>query len=53
MFAVFRRLLEDNVGASAIEYVLVACFISIAMLYSLSGVGWNVSDTFSTIAENL
>jgi pilus assembly protein Flp/PilA len=53
MFAVFRRLLKDNVGASAIEYVLIASFISIAMLFALSGVGSNVSDTFSTIAENL
>jgi Flp pilus assembly pilin Flp len=39
MFAVFRRLLEDNAGVPAIEYVLVACFISIAMIFALGGVG--------------
>jgi Flp pilus assembly pilin Flp len=52
MFVAFRRLLEDNVGASAIEYVLIASFISIAMLFALSGVGSSVSGNFSTIAEN-
>ena len=53
MLAVLHALRANKNGASAIEYVLIASFISIAMLIALSGVGQNLSSTFDTIAQNL
>ena len=53
MLALLHSLYTDDRGAAAIEYVLIASFIGIAILAALSGVGQNLSSTLDTVAENL
>jgi pilus assembly protein Flp/PilA len=53
MLALLHLLRADEQGAAAIEYVLIASFIGIAILAALTGVGQNLSSTFEAIAQNL
>ncbi|MBV9554614.1 MAG: Flp family type IVb pilin [Alphaproteobacteria bacterium] len=52
MFALFSRIYKEERGVSAIEYVLVAAFIGVAIVSALSGLGQNLCSTFDTIASN-
>ena len=40
-------------GATAIEYGLIAALIAVAAVVVMGTVGTNLSDTFSTIANQL
>jgi Flp pilus assembly pilin Flp len=42
----------DQDGATAIEYAMVALFISIAIVSALATVGTSVSHIFSTVATS-
>jgi len=53
MPAIFRRLFQDERGASAIEYALLLSFIGVAIAAVIGTVGVNLSSTFATVAENL
>jgi pilus assembly protein Flp/PilA len=46
-------LLEDESGATAIEYGLIAALVSIAAIAAMTQVGTGLSSTFSTVASNL
>jgi pilus assembly protein Flp/PilA len=46
-------LLQDESGATAIEYGLIASLIAIAAVTVIGSVGTNLSSTFNTIAGNL
>ena len=47
------RFLNDESGATAIEYGLIAAGISIAIIGALSSVGGSLNTTFSSVASAL
>ena len=47
------RLLEDQRGATAIEYGLIAALISIAMIMAFQSLGLNLADIFNTVSSAL
>ena len=53
MLALFRKLMGNEDGATAIEYGLIAALISIAAVGVMSTVGTNLSSIFSTVATDL
>lgn len=52
MRALLRNRLDDS-GATAIEYAMVALFISIAAFAVLVNVGTAVSQAFQNVSNNL
>ena len=48
-----KRWCDDQSGATAIEYAIVASLISIAIITSVTIVGTKLSAKFSAIATNL
>ncbi|PPC87030.1 MAG: Flp family type IVb pilin [Hyphomicrobium sp.] len=48
----FKRFLNNDDGATAIEYALIAGIISIGIIASVSAVSGNLQDTFDGIAQN-
>jgi pilus assembly protein Flp/PilA len=46
-----RRLRDDDSGATAIEYGLIAALISIACVIAFQTLGLNLADVFTTAAE--
>jgi pilus assembly protein Flp/PilA len=53
MFRIFKQCLNDESGATAIEYGLIAALISVACVVVLGTVGTNLSSTFNTVATHL
>jgi pilus assembly protein Flp/PilA len=47
------RFVNDESGATAIEYGLIATGIAIAIIAAVQGVGTKLSGTFSTISSSL
>ena len=47
------RILEDESGATAIEYGLIAALISIAAIAAITNVGNNLKIIYNAIANNL
>lgn len=48
-----RRFLSDELGATAIEYGLIAALIAVAIIGAATTVGANLGTTFSNIASSL
>lgn len=46
-------LLQDESGATAIEYGLLAALISVAAIVAMTSVGTTLSSTFSMVASTL
>ncbi|MCA6122227.1 Flp family type IVb pilin [Bradyrhizobium sp. WSM 1704] len=53
MKAIFVRFLQDESGATAIEYGLIAAGIAIAIIAAVNGVGTALSGKFDTISSSL
>lgn len=47
------RLRDDECGATAIEYSLIATFISIAAIFGMSALGINLAAMFNFLAQTL
>jgi pilus assembly protein Flp/PilA len=47
------RFLNDDVGATAIEYGLIAAGISVAIIVAVNTLGTNLNSTFSSISSQL
>lgn len=47
------RFLQEQSGATAIEYGLIAAGISVAIIAVLSGIGSALNNKFSTISTGL
>lgn len=45
----FHRFIQDECGATAIEYTLIAAGIAIAIVGAISALGSSVSAKFETI----
>jgi pilus assembly protein Flp/PilA len=53
MVGVFKNLAQDESGATAIEYGLIAALIAVAAIAAFRLVGSNLSKVFNTVATNL
>jgi pilus assembly protein Flp/PilA len=49
----FKRFLQDESGATAIEYGLIAAGISVAIITVVNNLGGRLKNTFSKISTNL
>ena len=53
MKKIFARFAQDESGATAIEYGLIAALISVALITAATLVGTNLSNLFDTISGKL
>jgi pilus assembly protein Flp/PilA len=53
MSKLFARFLQDESGATAIEYGLIAAGISIVILAAVNGLGTNLNTKFTSINNSL
>ena len=53
MLTIFRRLLKDKSGVTAIEYGLIASLIAVAIVATVAIVGTDLNNTFQNVASNL
>jgi pilus assembly protein Flp/PilA len=53
IFRLWIRLLRSDGGATAIEYALIAGFVSIAIVAGATAVGTNLGTSFTTVATGL
>ena len=53
MLSIFRKLLKDESGATAIEYGLIAALISVAAITAFTAVGTNLTATMNNTAAKL
>ena len=48
-----RSFLKDELGATAIEYGLIAGLIAVVIIGAVTAVGTNVGNKFNAVANNL
>ena len=53
MKTVFRRLVDDESGATAIEYGLIAAGISVAIITVVASLGSSLNTTFTSVQTAL
>ena len=53
MTTLIRRFLQDDKGATAIEYGLIAAGISVAIILAVQTLGTNLNTTFSSVSGAL
>ncbi len=53
MTTLIRRFLQDDGGATAIEYGLIAAGIAVAIIVAVQTLGTNLNTTFSTVSGSL
>jgi pilus assembly protein Flp/PilA len=53
MLSIFRKLIKDEQGATAIEYGLIAALISVAAITAFTTVGSNLNSMMTNTANNL
>lgn len=53
MLSIFRNVIKDESGATAIEYGLIAALISVAAITAFTTVGTKLSAMMSNTAGNL
>jgi pilus assembly protein Flp/PilA len=53
MLSMLRTLLEDEQGATAIEYGLISALISIAAITAFTTVGTRLTSKMMTVANKL
>ena len=53
MKTLFSRFAQDESGATAIEYGLIAALVAVVIITAVTTMGSNLSSTFNTIATKL
>ena len=53
MIRLFYLLLRRSEGATSIEYALIAAFIFLAIITTVTKVGGTLSNTFNSVATNI
>lgn len=53
MLSIFRRLMKDTQGATAVEYTLIASLIAVAAIASMRTVGDKINNVLGNVANNL
>ena len=49
--AKLKQLIEDERGATAIEYVLIVAFIALVIIAALSALGTDLGNVFNQVAN--
>lgn len=49
----FRKLIKDVKGATAIEYGLIAALIAVAAITAMQGLGNQLNTTLSTVSTKM
>jgi len=50
---IFKKFMDDESGATAIEYGLIAAGIAVAIIGAVNALGTNLSGTFNNVANQL
>ena len=53
MLRLFKNLLSDETGATAIEYGLIAAIVGVGIIAGLSTLKNALSDMFANVSSNL
>ena len=53
MISNIRKLINDESGATAIEYGLIAALVAVALITALTNMGTGLSTKFNTITTSL
>lgn len=53
MFDLLKKFKNDESGATAIEYGLIAALISVGIIAGASAIGGNIAERFNTIGDAL
>lgn len=53
MLSIFRRLMKNEHGATAIEYALIASLIAIAAIAAMNTVGGKIGNTLTNVSNSL
>ncbi|MFZ0775828.1 MAG: Flp family type IVb pilin [Xanthobacteraceae bacterium] len=53
MTTLILRFLQDDTGATAIEYGLIAAGIAVAIIVAVQTLGTNLNTTFSSVSTAL
>ena len=53
MLSIFRRLMKNDKGATAIEYALIASLIAVAAVAVMGKVGGGVKNSLQVVSNNL
>ena len=53
MLSILRRLMQNDRGATAIEYTLIASLIAVAAITAMKTVGGKVQNTLNTVGNSL
>ena len=48
-----KNLMEDESGATAIEYGLIAALVSVAAIGAMSEMGSALTDVFTTVSDKI
>jgi len=51
MHALFKKLIQDEAGVTAIEYGLIAALVAIAAIAAMTSLGSSLTSTFSLLAR--
>jgi len=51
--ALLRSFLNDDSGATALEYALIAAILSIGVLFSLGGIGDHIANDFDELGDTI
>ena len=53
MMKIFRKMLKNEKGATAIEYGLIAALIAVAAIAAMQGLGTSLNSTFTGVSDCL
>ncbi|MCF8533380.1 MAG: Flp family type IVb pilin [Reyranella sp.] len=53
MLSIFRRLMKNDSGATAIEYTLIASLIAVAAITAMRAVGTGLNNTLNGVVNSL
>jgi pilus assembly protein Flp/PilA len=51
MLSIFRRLMKNEQGATAIEYTLIASLIAVAAITAMRGVGTKMTTVLTNVSN--
>ena len=51
MLSIFRRLMKNEHGATAIEYTLIASLIAVAAITAMTTVGGKISNVLTNVSN--
>ena len=53
MLSIFRKLMKNEHGATAIEYTLIASLIAVAAIAAMTAVGGKVTNVMGNVANTM